>query len=226
MQRIKTYKYPARNIFGDRSYAKFKWVQGQSITLGTLASSEAIQTFQFNDMSSLITAFGTSPNLYAISNLFERYRIQAIKITARVWPNNPGSTIGAVQQSQPICAAFQAVASNQSFPTPSVSNLPEQRWATYRLLNNANAGGKPSKVSAYFSVNKVEGKDQVVKNDTAYTGVITQGSTPTYAAPSIGPQLQFSVFSMTGALLDNTPLAIMYTVKAYVKFWGKVPAIQ
>ena len=95
-------------------------------------------------MQSIVNAFGTTPNLYALSNLYEYYRIRGIKITTRVWPATVDQINSANQTVPPFLFGFNAVTDNQTFPAANVQNFQEQRWAKARLCSNANQGAKPA----------------------------------------------------------------------------------
>lgn len=227
MQRITTTRYRSRNIFGDRTRAKLYFVKGEEVTMLSGMNNLPVRTVLFNSMQGIVNAFGTTPNLYALSGLYEYYRIRGIKITTRVWPANVYA-IGSVNETvPPLLYGFNAITDNHTFPTPNVQNFQEQRWAKARLCSNANQGGKPATVSVYYSVNKVYGPDRVTKNDTTFIGTIIHGAPPTYNAPTNMPELQQVLFTMTGGnLTANVNVALLHKVTVYAEFWGKVPTTE
>lgn len=227
MQRITTSRFRARNIFGDRTRVKLYFVKGEQVDVLGATNNLVVRTFPFNSMQSIVNAFGTTPNLYALSNLYEYYRIRGIKITTRVWPATVNEINSVNQTVPPFLFGFNAVTDNQSFPAANVQNFQEQRWAKARLCSNANQGAKPVTVSVYYSVNKVYGPDRVTRNDTTFIGTINQGATPTYNAPSNSPELQQVLFTMTGNnLTANVNVALLHRVTVYAEFWGKVPTTE
>ena len=236
MQRIKKVKWPKRNIGGDRAYAKLYYVTGTSITM-TTGQSSVTRNIAFNILgvdsstplyASTITAnFGSAPGLSQLASQFLKYRIRGIKLKYTYYPIDYGL--------QPLIAYFNAQGNadnilptetgpTPAFPTPSVSVMPEQRWCVYRVIPNAANGAKPVTLKAYYSVNKVYGPDQVVKNDTQFTGDLISSSpyfSPT-DQPSKGPWIQEGMFTMSGqTVAANVTVTILKRATVYIEFFGK-----
>lgn len=219
MQRIKTYRYPKRNIFGDRSIIKGYIVTGQTITVPTNASF-VTQNLQFNSWPAIATAFGNAPNVGTLGARFNNYRISGIKTRITVWPDQNSL-------NTPVCVFTNAAnESGNLVANPTVAQLPEVRWAKYRVCSNAGTGAKPTVLSSYYDVKKVWGPDSVVRNDIDFTGETNFQTTPsTWTAPTLGPFLQYGLFTMGGT---NPTTAINATLKiettVYGTFWGKQTA--
>lgn len=216
MQRIKTYKYPRRNIFGDRSLIKGFIVTGQTVTIPTV-SSFVTQNLQYNSWPAIATAFGNGPNIGTLGARFDRYRIRGIKLRITAWPDQNSLNTPVVLFTNAANESGNLVAN------PTVAQLPEVRWAKYRTCSNAGTGAKPTVLTSYYSVNKVWGPDQTVKNDLGFTGETNFGNVPSsWVAPAVGPFLQYGLFTMGGV---NPTAAINVTLKiettVYCTFWAK-----
>lgn len=219
MQRIKTYRYPRRNIFGDRSIIKGFIVTGQTVTIPTTASF-VTQNLQYNSWPAIVNAFGNGPNIGIAGSRFERYRIRGIKLRITAWPDQNAL-------NTPVCIFTNAAGESGNLLTfPDVGRLPEVRWSKYRTCSNAGTGGKPTVLNSYYSVNKVWGPDQTVKNDLDFTGETNFSTTvSSWTAPPSGPFVQYGLFTMGGV---NPTTAINVTLKVeatvYCTFWQKQSA--
>lgn len=218
MQKIKTIRWPMRNPMGDRLFYKVFASYGSQIPINKDASPSgfwAVPSFKFNSMSDLATMFGSAPGLAMLGSNFNNYRIRGIALYITAW--------GPTQLNDLPLYVFAQASSDNTFITPTVNNLPEQRWAKYKLITASNAGARPTVLKVYFSVNKVTGPDQIVKNDVQFTGNTAFNPSPTsWVAPASGPYLRFGVFSMTQtnpAATFNVP--ILVRMKVYTQFWGK-----
>lgn len=221
MQRIKTYRYPRRNIFGDRSLIKPFIVTGQTVTIPTTASFVS-SNLQYNNWPAIASAFGQSPGLTAIGQRFDRYRIRGIKLKITAWPDQNALNTPVVLFTN------AAQDTTQLEGAPTVSRLPELRWSKYRVCSNAGTGGKPTVLTSYYSVNKVWGPDSTVKNDLDFTGETNFSSLiSSWTTPAAGPFLQYGLFTMGGT---NPTTAINVTLKieatVYCTFWGRSAQTQ
>lgn len=241
MQRIKKVKWPKRNIGGDRAYAKLYYVTGQNRTL-TTGNSSSFTNIAFNlgagpvgtvlHSASITGSFGSTPGLQQLSLQFLRYRIRGIKLKYTYYPIN--------YADQPLIAYFNAqsdqndlatgtASPSPAFPTPSVSVMPEQRWCVYRVIPNAANGAKPMTLKVYYSVNKVFGPDQIVKNDEQFTGAMLNVA-PYFSQaemPTKGPWLQEGLFTMSGEnVAEDVTVSILKRATVYVEFFGKRIATQ
>lgn len=212
MQRIKTIRWPVRNPNGDRLFYKAKFVTGGVLVIPN-ATSFSRQTIQLNNMAAIGTLMGDSPGLNDMSTKFRHYRVRGIKISQTYWPD-----AGTV----PLVAYHNAQSGADYVPTPSISTTTELRWAKYRVISSAATGARPTRVSAYYSVNKVFGPDMIVKNDQDFTGDVGVGSPSSWTAPVSGPFLETGIFTMSG--LNATAqqnITFKREVTVYLQFYGK-----
>lgn len=248
MQRIKTVRYRAKNIGGDRAYCKLRYVVGNQFGLSSAVSnsqnlamnlgaapdgtgSSLLQTCSINGI------FGNTPNLSTMAQLYMKYRIRGIKLKLTYWQT------AAAGAGAPLLLYTNAQSSNEvlglstvspapAFVTPTITNIGEQRWSRSRVCNGiATAGGKPTSLTAYYSVNKVFGPDAVVKNDEDFTGEM-QVATPYWSnsvpsgtnqnTPIRTPWLQFGITSLDGLPTSATGV-LKVEATVYAEFFGKRP---
>ena len=179
MQRIKSVRWPARNIGGDRAYCKLRYVKGAEfpITLGQYYTAQnqamAIGASAAGALSSctLTGVMGHTPHLSTMGALYTKYRIRGIKLRLSYWQTG-GAPVFLFAQATPDQGVVGGgdTAPNPDFILPSINQLPEQRWAKYRVCQATAAGGRATNLSVYYSVNRVQGPDAIVKNDLEYTG--------------------------------------------------------
>lgn len=236
MQKIKTVRWPVRNIGGDRCYVKLRYVNGFQLNMA--AASFAAENCCFNvgaaapgtnlNDASISGRFGTTPGLGVIAQQYQNYRINGIALKMTYW-----------QQSGPPVILFSNAQSDQdgnpttssgptpAFVTPTISQLPEQRWAKYRVCQMTANGGKPTRLSAYYSVNRVQGPDQNVRTDREYTGELNNSTLAwdPSNAPTHGPWLQYGISSLSGLNQDTTGVLKIETT-VYMKCWGKRALVQ
>jgi hypothetical protein len=94
-------------------------------------------------------------------------------------------------------------------------------------------GAKPTQLKVYYSVNKVQGPDVVVKNDEDYTGSM-QASTPYFSngtvaedQPNRAPWLQFGLMTLSGGVTTNPVTGVLKAeATVYTEFFGKRPQTQ
>lgn len=213
MSKIKTTRWPTRNPYGDNLLYKCRFVYGMADNIPITASYKVSATKQINSLLDLTTLFGSAPGLTAAAAAFHNYRVSGLKLKITCWP------IIAYANTFPICI-YCAASPDITFVTPTIGDLPESRWGRYRVVSAAQAGGKPTSLKMYYSVNKVYGPDVVTKNDVDFTGSITSGGV--FVTPSKGPSFQFGAFTMCGV---NPTTAIDFHLKveatAYIKFFSK-----
>lgn len=210
MQKVKTVRWPMRNPMGDRMFYKPLTVYGGVLTVPTSASYIS-QNLAFNDMAAINTLWGDCPGMGLIGTAYAQYRIRGIALRITVWPD-------PAQAAVPVCVYTNAAQdSTDLINTPSVSRVTEQRWCRYKVCNAAGTGARPTSLSVYYSVNKVWGPDNVVKNDLAFTGETGGSSTvSTWTPPANTPILQYGLFTMSGL---NPTTAIACTVKIESKLY-------
>lgn len=245
MQRIKKVRWPRRNIGGDRAYAKLYYVRGIKTTIQP-GSESIFNNVAFNlgawftpsdpiNACTISENFGQTPNLSTLAQFYQRYRIRGIKLKITTYPIYDGT--------DPIVCFTNAQANNvdyngpqtgpsPAFPTVDIATTPELRWAKTRVCGNASAGAKPAVLTAYYSVNKVQGPDAVVKNDLEYTGAMQtappywgQIGTTSDAHPTRGPWLQYGWTTLSGEAVpeNQPPITIVAKVEAtvYTQFFQK-----
>lgn len=234
MQRIKTVKWPVKNIGGDRARTKLRYVIGSANFSIPTSASSAVQNMAFNlgawsasplQTLSINGILGSTPGLSTMGAQYQHYRIKGVALKLTYW-----QTAG-----DPVCLFTNASGDTSDntttdtgpvppFVAPNISVLPEQRWAKYRTCQMTQNGGKATSLSVYYSVNRVYGPDNVVKNSTDFIGGM-QPATPYFdptAAPRKSPWLQYGIFTLSGA---NPATAVAGVLKAqatvYCEFFGK-----
>lgn len=234
MQRIKTYKYPRRNIGGDRANVKLFATIGGTLTIPTgqyFVSSNI--PFGIANAAGALGNLSWMSRLTAISGLsllaqtYQRYRIRGVKVRFTFYPHYESNTVAVafVNAAGSALAALDAdTGPTPAFPSVGIANTPELRWSKYRVLSNANAGAKPTRLSVYYSVNKVQGPDAIVKNDEDFTGTLTTAP-PYFSAierPVHTPWMQFGLFTMSGGTAaGNIPVTYKMEVTLYTTMWQK-----
>lgn len=248
MNRIRKYRFSSKNIGGDKCYAKLRYVTagtfniaiGQSQVTQNVAFAVGASTVSSNlNDASISGRFGTTPNLSTLASLYQRYRIRGVRLKLTVWPTTGGVT-------QPICVFMNAASSqvdlattsngpSPAFPPADISVTPEQRWSRSAVIRNTGQGANPTKISAYYSVDKVQGPDKSIPVNSAYYGT-TQLTAPFWsdAAPGApdtpinSPWLEFGMYTMSGGLVAGTAVEAVIKAEAtvYTEFWGKRSSIQ
>lgn len=237
MQRIKTVRWPVRNIGGDRAFAKLRYVKGENYNILNGAYANAT-TLAFNTgassgtMPTIERVLGQTPNLSILAYQYLHYRIKGIALKLTYW---------ATTSVTPLLLYVQAASStgentsNQlqpspNFPNPSITVVPEQRWTKYTVCSATAAGARPTTLRAYYSVNKVFGPDAVVKNSEDFTGQLvpntpywsTNSDSP--ARPTKGPWLQWGVTTLSGqpvSQVDGANGVMKVEATVYAEFYGK-----
>lgn len=240
MQRIKKVKWPVKNIGGDRSFCKLRYVIGSDFGISSGNVYNAVN-LKYNTGSwestsstptSILAVFGQTPNLSTMGALYTKYRIRGIKLKLTYWQQS-GTPVVLFTNAQTENGPDFATRENgpdPAFITPNISVLPEQRWARYRVCSQTAQGGKPTTLKSYYSVNKVYGPDNVVKNDKHFIGEM-QPSTPYWstdstfeARPVYGPWLQYGLFTMNGTPIpidEDTQGVLKVEATVYAEFFGK-----
>ena len=170
--------------------------------------------------------------LSTLATQFLRYRIRGIKIKYTIYPQKTDPAT-----HEPVFFYVNAQAAGTSigesdqgpippFPTQNIFNTPEQRWAKYAPVKFPMAGAAPTRLTVYYSVNKVFGPDAIVKNDESFTGQL-KTTLPYWdnvpgAHPVQGIWIQHGV-----STLSNIPTTVVqnytYVMQAtlYTEFFGK-----
>lgn len=246
MQRIKTVRYQARNIGGDRCFSKLRYVIGiqfapsaaRPYNVTKLPFNVGAHAAPLTSYNSISSVFGSTPNLSTLAQFYQRYRIRGIKLklTAYYVPGASDPPICIFTTAQTSMGSPYATDPTPTFPTPAIDVTPEQRWTRYRVVANSGNGAPPSTLSAYYSVNKVYGPDAVVRNDTEFIGeLLTTAPYWSDAAdsgndnnrPTKSPWLMYGIFSMNG---QNIPSTVNLTLKVeatvYTEMFAKRPSLQ
>lgn len=238
MQRIKSVRWPARNIGGDRAYCKLRYVVGGDFGIASGAFSHS-QNLRMNTGAyesplgpaeqTIHFVLGNTPNLSTMGALYLNYRVRGIKLKLTYWQQS-GTPVVLYTNAQSDSNEFYATTPSPDFVTPSISVLPEQRWARYRVCGATAAGARPTVLSAYYSVNKVFGPDAVVKNDRDFVGEMSV-ATPywsdnqtTGGVPVRSPWLQYGIFTLNGTALpalETVEGVLKVEATVYCEFFGK-----
>lgn len=247
MQRIKTVRYRAKNIGGDRAFCKLRYVVGNQFGLSTTVTNSQNLAMNIGAApdggapgASLLQpctingVFGNTPNLSTMAMLYLKYRIRGIKLKLTYWQTGNAAPLMLYTnaQSSNNVLGLTSDAPSPAFITPTITNIGEQRWSRYRVCNGLTAaGGKPTTLQAYYSVNKVFGPDAVVKNDEDFTGEM-QLATPYWSntipsganqnTPIRTPWLQFGITSLDGLPTSATGV-LKVEATVYAEFFGKRP---
>lgn len=209
MQRIQKRRFPARNPFGDKVQVKFKFTVGGQFVGNNQPFIQV--NGAFNDLNQAATAFGTCPGFDVYPTLFQNYRVTGVKIKLTPFVNAGGlGVVGYVM-------GVDGILSN-----PSMSTLPEQRWAKYKVLTQYAQGGSNKSISNYLSTMKIAGADRTVANDIDYTGT-TNTSAPFYNTVPEQLGFQFGILFVNGTNFTiATPYAdYMLEFTYYTTFWGR-----
>lgn len=238
MQRIRTSRYKSRNIGGDRARAKLflSATSNENIAVGATSQVEIwcpnVGATPASLFPGISLQFGNCPGLSTLASQFLRYRIRGIKVKYTIYPlkTDPAThePVFFYVNAQPAGTSIQA--NDQGpippFPTPNIFTTPEQRWAKCAPVKFPMAGASPTRLSVYYSVNKVFGPDAVVKNDESFTGQLKTVS-PYWdnvpgAHPVHGIWIQHGVFT-----ISNNPTAVeqkyvfVRQATLYVEFFGR-----
>lgn len=240
MQRIRTVRYPRRNIGGDRAYAKLFYTRGFRLSVGGNTNYSVFQNLAYNvgasvpgsalHAVSLTGILGVPPGLAMMAANFMYYRVRGIKLKFTIWPDT--------SYARPACFFVNAGTSSRAndpangtpypnFPDALQDALGEQRWAKWSVIRVPNAGARPTTVSVYYSVNRVYGPDAVARNDMEFTGAMSP-SPPFFSAsgyPTRSPWLQFGVMPMVNGdfLQENVAYALQIQATVYTQFFGRRP---
>lgn len=243
MQRIRTYRYRSRNIGGDRARVKLYYSATQNMDMSQGQSSSEIVWCPnvgatSNTMFSGISRrFGSTPGLSTLAQQFLRYRIRGVKLRYTIIPVNvdPANHI-PVNFYVNAQASGVEITDNSTGPTPSFPALqgtvtPEQRWSKWAPVRYPMAGASPTVVKAYFSVNKVFGPDQIVKNDESFVGQLKTTppywDTASFAHPVQGIWVQHGVATMNGLVAPIAETFIVQTQATfYAEFFGKRVSVE
>lgn len=244
MQRIKSVRWPARNIGCDRAYCKLRYVKGAEfpITIGQYYTAQnqamAIGASAAGALSSctLTGVMGHTPHMSTMGALYTKYRIRGIKLRLTYWQTG-GAPVFLFAQATPDQGIVGGgdTAPNPDFIIPSINQLPEQRWAKYRVCQATAAGGRATSLSVYYSVNRVQGPDAIVKNDLEYTGDM-QVASPYFSTgsgdterPVRSPWLQFGIGTLAGNVTTTETLVtgvLKVDQTVYCEFFGKRAQVQ
>ena len=174
---------------------------------------------------------GQTPNLSTMGALYTKYRIRGIKLRLSYWQTGgaPVFLFAQATSDQGIVGGGDTTP-NPDFILPSITQLPEQRWGKYRVCQATAAGGRATSLSVYYSVNKVQGPDAIVKNDLEYTGDM-QVASPYFSTgsgdterPVRSPWLQFGIGCLAPApvTVDNMVTGVLKVDQTvYCEFFGK-----
>lgn len=233
MQKIRTTRWPVRNIGGDRSRCKLRYVIGTQFDIAAGAASKT-QNLAMNigtkgngsdPISSLGIegVLGQTPNLQTMAALYTQYRIRGIKLRLTYWQQT-GVPVFLFTNAQ---TDIDTIANADTGPTPDfvspqISTLPEQRWAKYRVCQMTATGGRATSLSAYYSVNKVYGPDNIVRNDLDFIGAM-RIDTPYWSnsgSPNRGAWCQWGIANLSGANGASTGV-LKVEATVYCEFFGK-----
>ncbi|AUM62014.1 capsid [uncultured virus] len=238
MQRIRTYRYKSRNIGGDRARAKlfFSSTANESIAAGARSQVEVwcpnIGATPQSLFPGIALTFGNCPGLSTLANQFLRYRIRGIKVKYTIYPIKTDSAT-----HEPVFFYVNAQSAGTSiqesdqgpvppFPAATIFNTPEQRWAKYAPVKFPMAGASPTRLTVYYSVNKVFGPDAVVKNDESFTGQLR--TTFPYWDNAAGTHPVHGIWIQHGVCtISNNPTTVeqkyVYVMQAtlYTEFFGR-----
>lgn len=245
MQRIRSTRWPVKNIGGDRAYCKLRYVKGanfgiaqgdfwngQNQVMGIATAPSGSNLFP----TTLHAIMGDTPNLSTMGQLYQFYRIRGVKLRLTYWQIS-GAPCFLFAQAVPDQGQVSGSdsAPNPDFINPSIVTLPEQRWGKYRVCQATAAGGRASSLSVYYSVNKVQGPDTVVRNDADYIGQMSpttpywdQG-TAAFARPTRSPWMQWGLSTLSGnptTAQDVTTGVLKVEQTVYCEFFGKRPQTQ
>lgn len=242
MQKIKTYRYRAKNIGGDRAFAKLYYVRGDTMDISFVSGGPGT-SYNFVNQCMSVGAAGTgqiytlsgvmggTPNLALMGATFTNYRIRGIKIKLTYFQENGPpvfmfTNAATSQSTAPV--ALSAGEPSPGFPTPKISQTPELRWCKHRVASLAGWGAKPTTLKAYYSVNKVYGPDLIVKGDTRFTGkmqiLAPYFDTNMSNVPQESPWLQYGIATLNGnAVNEQNPVRGTMKIEqtAYVEFFGR-----
>lgn len=238
MQRIKTVRWPARNIGGDRAFCKLVYTQAQDFGI-PVGTNNNTQNLAFNvgassgALPTITSILGQTPGLQVLAATYLHYRIKGIGFNLTYWQTSATPLLiftNAASSSANI--APTTTGPQPAFPTITVNNTPEQRWAKTRVTSATSQGGRATTLKSYYSVNKVMGPDSVVRNDEDYTGQMSfvtpyfSADTAAGSQPIRGPFCQFGITTLSGAPVAGDPTTGVLKIGAtvYCEFFGKRPS--
>ena len=138
MQRIKRVRWPTKNIGGDKSFCKLKYVKGANFNIATGQYYNAqnqvmnIGAWSATALSSCTLAgvMGDTPNLSTMGQLYLHYRIRGIKLRLTYW-----QTGGA-----PVILFSNAAADTADVETTSTAPTPRLPCPLISRFSPSNAG--------------------------------------------------------------------------------------
>lgn len=181
--------------------------------------------------------FGSIPGYTRFREAYTQYRISGIKLNIIVYGNyvysRPWCVYVDAQSSRPATSVTLPTPEQESpdpaWGTPSITELPELRWSKYRMIQNAANGGKPTRLSVYYDVNKVQGPDISIRTDKDLTGTMSPSSGPLLRqSPKVTPWLRFGIMPISSVAPPSAQPDVneifYYRLNAtvYVKGYGRV----
>lgn len=218
---MKRVRWPTRNPMGDTLNYRALATYGSVVTLANASSSvDIIPTTQFNNMAVLGALFGEAPGLRTAAASYERYRITGITVKHTVWP------VGSVGDV-PLYLYTNGGAFTADVPVPSITTTPELRWSKSRLVNIPSTGGKPTSISTYYNVRKVNGPDSIVTNDVDFTASTGAGAPSSWSGAAIGPRIRTGLYTMSGApASQGQQHSVKTTLIMHIKFFQRKILVQ
>lgn len=240
IQKIKTMRYPKRNIFGDRAKMKLfgtrpvlfsltsanGWSNQFAYALGALRGTT--RCLVGNSVDSLVTFI---PGLTRIQELYQRYRVKGLKLQITVYGTQGGGYVPFYVYAD-AAADETEISATSTGPEPPFSALeaatiPELRWSRYKVIRNAAQGGNVTKLTHYFELNKIAGPDRTIRSDLDYTGRM-DAVISNWTAPKRSPWIRYGVFPMIAPadFPAGEPTVTLYglvSATIYVEAWGKTP---
>lgn len=235
MQRIKTVRWPARNIGGDRAFTKLFYVTGATFNI-LAGNSAVVNQMAFGvgaadaNPSTITGVLGSTPGLSTLALQYTRYRIRGIKLKLTYWQQS-GPPVILFANAQTDQAEITPVSTGPTpgFPNPTINILPEQRWAKYRTCQMTQAGGRATTLNVYYSVDKVFGPDQITRNDEDFTGEL-RVTAPYFAEyPIRSPWLEIGLCTLSGddvAAGSEVTGVLKLEATVYTTFFGKRVSIE
>lgn len=243
MNKIKTVRWPRKNIGGDRAFTKLFYVIGDNynIPAGSASFSNTLcMNLGAGPVGSVLNSHSVSgtfagcPNLSTMAALYTKYRIRGISLKFTYWQTS-GEPVLLFTNAQSCATPNSAGMSGPTpgFVVPSVNVTPELRWARTRVCSMTSAGAKPTTLKVFYSVNKVQGPDEIVKNDSSYVGNTTVSSpyfsdnTGVGDQPTHGPWAMYGLTTLAGApSADGVTGVMRATATVYTEFFGKRISIE
>lgn len=234
--RVKTVNWNSRNVGGDRANAKLFFVASRSFTVAPSETSASLQ-FPMNaphitasGQVSWINLFGNAPGARSLAGLYSNYRVRGVKLKFTYFPTVYAAPMVGFVDAQ---ADASVITDTPSFPAPAIQTTGEQRWAKTKLINNPNQGGSPSSISVYYSVNKVQGPDNVVKNDMDYVGstkfdapFFDEVSVGSEFGPRRGPTVQFGIYPLVHPVPSPVTVQVKMEGTLYISYFSKIATVD